>query len=420
MWLPDDAERDPVPAILDAVPYRKGDGTAAGDPAWNRTSPGTGTRACGSTCAAAATPTASSGRVHRAGGARRRRGDRLARAQPWCTGAVGMIGVSWGGFAALQAAAATRRRCAGSSRSTRPTTATPTTCTTSAAACSPPTWSTGRRAWRRTRRSRRIRPSWGRAGATPGASASSGWSRGPRPGSPTSAATSTGARDPRASAMRRSRPGVRGRRLGGRLPRHGVAHGRARGAPVRGLIGPWGHRDRRRRAGPAIGFLQECVRFFDHALKGADNGFFDGPALVSYMQERSGRSRAPPSGLGAGSPTPAWPSPNVETLVLALEDGRRGVRGLQLCRAGGGRLVRRRRAGRRAGRPAPRGRCVDLLGLPALGERIELLGHAAAVLELTADRPVAFAAVAAVRRGAGRQLLADRARRAQPHPPRRP
>ena len=25
--------------------------------------------------------------------------------QPWCTGAVGMIGVSWGGFAALQAAA---------------------------------------------------------------------------------------------------------------------------------------------------------------------------------------------------------------------------------------------------------------------------------------------------------------------------
>ena len=36
LWLPDDAEHDPVPAILDAVPYRKGDGTAAGDAAWNR------------------------------------------------------------------------------------------------------------------------------------------------------------------------------------------------------------------------------------------------------------------------------------------------------------------------------------------------------------------------------------------------
>ena len=35
-WLPEDAERDPVPAILDAVPYRKGDGTAAGDMPQNR------------------------------------------------------------------------------------------------------------------------------------------------------------------------------------------------------------------------------------------------------------------------------------------------------------------------------------------------------------------------------------------------
>ena len=35
-WLPEDAERDPVPAILDAVPYRKGDGTAAGDMPSNR------------------------------------------------------------------------------------------------------------------------------------------------------------------------------------------------------------------------------------------------------------------------------------------------------------------------------------------------------------------------------------------------
>ena len=36
LWLPEDAERDPVPAILDAVPYRKGDGTAAGDMPSNR------------------------------------------------------------------------------------------------------------------------------------------------------------------------------------------------------------------------------------------------------------------------------------------------------------------------------------------------------------------------------------------------
>ena len=33
------------------------------------------------------------------------RGDRLDRRQPWCSGAVGMIGISWGGFNGLQIAA---------------------------------------------------------------------------------------------------------------------------------------------------------------------------------------------------------------------------------------------------------------------------------------------------------------------------
>ena len=31
-------------------------------------------------------------------------------AQPWCTGKVGMMGISWGGFNALQVAAGSRRR----------------------------------------------------------------------------------------------------------------------------------------------------------------------------------------------------------------------------------------------------------------------------------------------------------------------
>ena len=59
--------------------------------------------------------------------------------QPWCTGSVGMIGVSWGAFAALQMAArAPRGSSAGSSRSTARTTATPTTSITSAGAS--PRW----------------------------------------------------------------------------------------------------------------------------------------------------------------------------------------------------------------------------------------------------------------------------------------
>ena len=59
IWLPEDAEHDPVPAILEYLPYRKGDAFAARDRATTRTSPATATRACASTCAAAATPTAS-------------------------------------------------------------------------------------------------------------------------------------------------------------------------------------------------------------------------------------------------------------------------------------------------------------------------------------------------------------------------
>ena len=81
--------------------------------------------------------------------------------------------------------------------------------------------------------------------------------------------------------------------------------------PVRGLIGPWGHTSPESGApGPAIGFLQECVRFFAASLDGADNGFFDEPRLISYMQEpvapagsyaeRPGRWVADPSLAVAG------------------------------------------------------------------------------------------------------------------------
>jgi nitrite reductase/ring-hydroxylating ferredoxin subunit len=31
IWLPEDADSDPVPAILEYIPYRKNDGTAIGD-----------------------------------------------------------------------------------------------------------------------------------------------------------------------------------------------------------------------------------------------------------------------------------------------------------------------------------------------------------------------------------------------------
>jgi putative CocE/NonD family hydrolase len=106
LWRPEDAEADPVPLILEFLPYRKRDGTCARDAL---THPYFAAR--GYACA----------RVDMRGN-----GDseglmedeytaqelddaveiiKWAAAQPWCNGNIGMMGISWGGFNGLQVAA---------------------------------------------------------------------------------------------------------------------------------------------------------------------------------------------------------------------------------------------------------------------------------------------------------------------------
>ena len=105
-WMPDNATDAPVPAILEFLPYRKRDGTTARD---CLTHPYFARR--GYACI----------RVDMRGN-----GDseglmedeyspqeladavetiKWLAAQPWCSGTVGMMGISWGGFNALQVAA---------------------------------------------------------------------------------------------------------------------------------------------------------------------------------------------------------------------------------------------------------------------------------------------------------------------------
>ncbi len=56
--------------------------------------------------------------------------------------------------------------------------------------------------------------------------------------------------------------------------------------PRRGLIGPWGHQwPQAGRPGPQIGFLQEAVRWWDHWLKGESNGVMDEPMVRAWMPE---------------------------------------------------------------------------------------------------------------------------------------
>src|SRR4029077_10138278 len=57
-------------------------------------------------------------------------------------------------------------------------------------------------------------------------------------------------------------------------------------SPRQGLGGPWSHNYPHDGApGPAIGFLQEARRWWDHWLKGVDTGIMAEPAYRVWMQE---------------------------------------------------------------------------------------------------------------------------------------
>ena len=77
--------------------------------------------------------------------------------------------------------------------------------------------------------------------------------------------------------------------------------------PRKGLIGPWPHAYPHDAVpGPAIGFLQECIRWWDHWLRGESTGIMDEPMLRAWMQD-AGRAPAVsrPSVRGGGYRSPS-------------------------------------------------------------------------------------------------------------------
>jgi putative CocE/NonD family hydrolase len=92
--------------------------------------------------------------------------------------------------------------------------------------------------------------------------------------------------------------------------------------PRKGLVGPWAHAYPHLGApGPAIGFLQESLRWFDHWLKGRDTGIMDEPMLRVWMQDS-----VPPSARydvrpGRWVAEPAWPSNNIRHIGYRLTGG---------------------------------------------------------------------------------------------------
>ncbi len=106
IWMPDGADTAPVPAILEYLPYRKRDGTCVRDESTYPTFAGAGyagvrvdIRGTGESDGLFTdeySPSELADAVEVIA---------WIAAQPWCSGAVGMMGISWGGFNALQVAA---------------------------------------------------------------------------------------------------------------------------------------------------------------------------------------------------------------------------------------------------------------------------------------------------------------------------
>ncbi|MER6105338.1 CocE/NonD family hydrolase [Streptomyces sp. NPDC001832] len=92
---------------------------------------------------------------------------------------------------------------------------------------------------------------------------------------------------------------------------------------VRGLIGPWSHQypDRGLPPGPAIGFLQETLRWWDQHLKDKNTGIMAEPLLRSWISESHRPATMYETLPGRWVGDTSWPSENVEPVAYALQGG---------------------------------------------------------------------------------------------------
>lgn len=405
IWRPRNAEQQPVPAVLEFLPYRKNDWTVVRDEIRHPYVAGHGYAAI---------------RVDLRGSgdsegvlADEYSEQELQDAedviawltqQRWCTGKVGMVGISWGGFNGLQVAA---RRPAGLAGVI-------SACSTddryaddvhylggTVLASDMLPWASTMLAWNARPPDpavvgERWRDDWlQRLAVTPWVEAWLGHQRRDdywRHGSICEDYDAIecpvymvgGWADPYRTAVLRFLENHRG--------------------PRKGLIGPWAHLfPEIGSPGPAIDFLAESVRFWDHCLKGADNGVLDGPMLTAYLNDTVEPAVSYDHRAGRWVQEESWPSPNVRTHELVLGDGTLGPRPSQPS----AHVLRRdHRAGSEAGVYtafggegdfAPDQRREDGLATcfdsEPLAEPLDALGTPHVTLTLTSDDPLGQVAV---------------------------
>jgi hypothetical protein len=399
LWLPDDAERDPVPALLEYLPYRKRDSFRLRDEPMHRYLAGHGYGCARVDIRGTGDSDGLIGDEY----LKQEQDDALEviawlAAQPWCSGAVGMFGISWGGFNALQVAA--RRppalKAIISVGSTDDRYATDVHymggCMTKdnpdwaavmfSHASTPPDPEIVGERWRDMwlARLENLQPwvipwiehqrrdaYWKHGSVCEDFSAIevpvyavNGWA------------------DNYAAAIPRLLAGLKG--------------------PRKGMIGPWAHNfPHNGSPGPAIGWLQESLRWWDHWLKGADTGITNEPMLRVWMAEP-----VPPATFYAERPgrwvaEEQWPSPRIQPRRFALNPGKLAPRAgketplplasPQTVGVAAGEIGRYGQGAEfAADQRADDGGSLLFVSEP-LVERLEILGEPVVELELASDRP---------------------------------
>jgi len=173
-----------------------------------------------------------------------------------------------------------------------------------------------------------------------------------------------------------------------------------------GLIGPWSHKyPHLGQPGPAIGFLQEMVRWWDRWLKDIDNGVMAEPMLRVWMQDSVAPSTAYAERPGRWVGELEWPSSHVSTARHLLGPNRitRPDEGVE---PGSLTIESPLSVGQFAGKWCSYNAPPDLpydqreedggslvFDSDVLPERCEILGAPVLGLELSASRPNAMVAV---------------------------
>ena len=405
LWLPPEAEAQPVPAVVEVSPYRHGDHTRRRDSVRH---PYFAERGYASLRIDVRGSGASDGVLEDEYSQREQDDvcEALAwvAAQPWSNGSVGMIGLSWGGFAALQAAS--RRPpelkaivvvCASADRygadvkyrggAVLGCELLPWSSTMLAMSVRPPDPAVLGEGWRDLWLERL-------ASATPFAETWLAHQRRDaywRLGSPCEDYTQIacpvyavgGWADPYRQAVLDLLEQL--------------------DCPRKGLIGPWSHQyPEEGTPGPAIDFRRECVRWWDQWLKQEDTGIMDEPTLRVWMQEGLPPRKDHRPRRGRWAEEERWPSPCIEPASYSFGNGtlaRRKQRPRALA------IRSSQTVGSAAGTWCPWGvaelpgaqRREDDLSLcftsEALDRRLEILGSPVVTLELASDRPLALVAV---------------------------